>query len=85
MRLELSKFGTLLISRPSGREAYLAAKAYSFTNQMETIEFDFSGVKVLTPSWISEFISLLKKDYPKVRISFTKTDNPTVASSLEIL
>ncbi len=85
MRLELSKFGILLISRPSGREAYLAAKAYSFPGKMEKIEIDFSGVKVLTPSWISEFISLFKKDYPKVKITFIETNNPTVSSSLEML
>ena len=28
MKIELKKFGNILISRPAGREAYLAASAY---------------------------------------------------------
>ena len=75
----------MLISRPAGREAYFAAKAYLLNEKFETIEFDFEKVKVLTPSWMDEFITLLKTDYPKVKIEFLKSDNPSVESTLKII
>src|SRR3989338_6154857 len=85
MIIKLYKFGDLLISRPAGREAYLSAKAYLFTKTPQIIEFDFEQVKVLTPSWIDEFITLLKKEYPQVKIEFRKSNNPTVISSLKVI
>lgn len=85
MKINLVKFGTMLISRPSGREAYLAAKAYLLQDQPKTIEVDFDGVKVLTPSWIDEFFTELKKDYPNSKINFLKSNNPSVSASLKIL
>lgn len=75
----------MLISRPAGREAYLSAKAYLLPNNPKTIEFDFEKVKVLTPSWIDEFITLLKKDYQGVKINFLQSDNPTVTASLKVI
>lgn len=85
MRIELKKFGDKLISRPAGREAYLAAKAYLLRNipQDELIEVDFEGIKVLGPSWADEFITPLKKDFSNVLL--VNTVNPTVKASLEIL
>ena len=75
----------MLISRPAGREAYLSAKAYLLSENPKNIEFDFEGVKVLSPSWIDEFILLLKNDYPETKISFTKSNNPSVISSLKLI
>lgn len=85
MIIKLYKFGDLLISRPAGREAYYGAKAYLLGKKPQVVEFDFHQVKVLTPSWIDEFIILLKKDYPGVTIRFSKSDNPSVISSLKII
>jgi hypothetical protein len=85
MVIKLHKFGEMLISRPAGREAYFAAKAYLLKEKFETIEFDFEKVKVLTPSWMDEFIILLKTGYPKVKIKFLKSDNPSVQSTLKII
>ena len=53
MRIELKKFGNVLVSRPAGREAYLAMSAYVTKDlgEKESIVIDFDGVKVLTPSW----------------------------------
>ena len=85
MVVKLYKFGEMLISRPSGREAYLYAKAYLFTGKVGEIEFDFDGVKVLTPSWIDEFVSLLKSEYQSIKVTFRKSDNPTVISSLKMI
>lgn len=85
MIIFLSKFGELLSSRPAGREAYFSAKAYLLPKNLKKIEFDFKDVKVLTPSWLDEFLILLKTDFPKVKLSFQKSTNPTVISTLKIL
>lgn len=85
MKIQVHKFGKILISRPAGREAYLSAKAYLIPKKTDSVEFDFKEVKVLSPSWISEFISILKIDYPKAKISFSNTQNPSVSQSLSIL
>lgn len=86
MKLQISKFGKMLISRPAGKEALAAAKAYIFpkTNEKE-ITLDFSGVDVLTPSWADEFISGIKDLYPGINISFVNTNNPSVEETLNIL
>lgn len=85
MRIELKKFGTLLISRPAGREASLAARAYlKPKTEEEKIELDFSGVKVLTPSWTDEFLQGLKSGFPN-EIVFLPSVNPTVIETLKIL
>lgn len=85
MTLELVKFGDMLISRPSGREAYLSAKAYLLKESLVEVVVNFDGVKVLTPSWLDEFFTLFKKDYPKTKITFLKSNNPSVSASLEII
>ncbi|KKS47888.1 hypothetical protein A3J20_03500 [Candidatus Gottesmanbacteria bacterium RIFCSPLOWO2_02_FULL_42_29] len=85
MTIKLSKFGEMLISRPAGREAYFSAKAYLLGKNPGMVEFDFDKIKVLTPSWIDEFIALLKNDFPKTKIKFLHSHNPTVISSLKII
>lgn len=61
MILEMKKFGDFLISRPAGREAFLAASAYILPNSTETsledIHLDFNGVIVVAPSWLDEFLA----------------------------
>lgn len=84
MRIELKKFGDILISRPAGREAYLAMSAY-LTKDLEkdeAITIDFDGIKVLTPSWADEVITKLAENYP---IKVENTDNPTVSETLKTL
>ena len=51
MKIQISKFGEMLISRPSGKDAFLSAKSYLLPvdGVEENIELDFSGVNVLTP------------------------------------
>jgi predicted ATP-binding protein involved in virulence len=85
MKIELKKFGDMLISRPSGREAYLAMSAYltKDIDKNELIEIDFSEVKVLTPSWADEVITKLSKDFKNIKLINTK--NPTVQSTLKTL
>lgn len=85
MRIELKKFGAILTSRPAGKEAYLAAKAYSLPKDgTEKIEIDFGGVDVLTPSWADEFITPLIKEYPG-EVVLLPTYNASVKAALEII
>lgn len=81
MIIHLSKFGTVLISRPSGREAYLATKAYLLSNPVDNVEIDFSLVKVVAPSWLDEFLTPLYKEY-RDKIKLKESDNQTVKASL---
>ena len=69
MRIELKKFGEILISRPAGREAYLAMSAYLTKGlpENEIIEIDFSGVKGLTPSWADEIITKIARDFKNIK------------------
>ena len=83
MKIELKKFGEILTSRPAGREAYLVMKAYfQPSNPKELIELDFSGVKVVTPSWLDEVLFGLKSDFGE-RVIILPNDNPTLRESLK--
>ena len=85
MRIELKKFGEILISRPAGREAFLAMSAY-LTKDLgkdEPIEIDFSGVKVLTPSWADEVITKIAEKFENVKL--LNTENATVQATLKTL
>lgn len=85
MVIFLKKFGTILISRPDGREAFLAFQ--STLNKLkddEKIEIDFNEVDVLSPSWADEFITPMKEKYNN-KIILKNTDNPSVKATLEFL
>ena len=85
MKIDLSKFGTTLVSRPSGKEAFLALKSF-LTNLKtnEKIEIDFSKVIVFTPSWADEFITPLIKTYGE-KVVLLNTENLSVQATLKIL
>lgn len=85
MRIELKKFGEILISRPAGREAYLAMSAYitKDVDENELMEIDFFGIKVLTPSWADEVITPLVKKFNDVKL--LNTENATVQATLKTL
>lgn len=85
MRIEIKKFGVILTSRPAGREAALATKAYISLKSDEKIELDFAGVLSVGPSWLDEFLSLLQKEYGRERVICLPTDNPSVNSSLAVI
>lgn len=81
----MKKFGDILTSRPTGKEAYLSARAYILPKESnEEIILDFDGVKVLAPSWGDEFISKVMEEYPG-RVSFENTKNLSVQATLDIL
>lgn len=85
MRIEIKKFGEILISRPAGREAYLAMSAYTTKDVVEDeiIEIDFAGVKVLTPSWADEVITPLAQKFKNIQL--LNTENATVQATLKTL
>jgi hypothetical protein len=85
MKIELKKFGEILISRPAGREAFLALSAYltKGLDKNEIIEIDFSGVKVLTPSWADEVITKITEKFQNVKL--LNTENATVQATLKTL
>jgi len=84
MTIELKKFGDILISRPAGREAYLAMSAYLIKDikKDEEIIIDFAGIKVLAPSWADEVITKLARNYS---VKLENADNPTVKATLKTL
>ena len=85
MKIDLKKFGNILTSRQSGKEAYLAFKPnLRDVAENEKIEIDFSGVDVFSPSWGDEFLSPLVSEFGK-RVVLSNTDNPSVKATLELL
>jgi hypothetical protein len=85
MRIELVKFGDVLISRPAGREAFLAMSAYNLKDvpEGEEIEIDFADIKVLTPSWADEVVTKIAERFKNVKL--LNTDNVTVQATLKTL
>jgi hypothetical protein len=86
MIVAMIEFGDILISRPSGREAFLAARSYLFrdTPDQDSIILDFKDVKVLAPSWGDEFITGLKSLY-RNRIEVANIDSPAVKAALKVV
>ena len=85
MIIQLKKFGVTLISRPSGKEAWLAFQpVLNEISKNEEIIVDFDGVVVLTPSWADEFLTPLKKRFNE-RVRLHNTSNPSVTATLAIL
>lgn len=85
MNIQLNKFGTTLVSRPAGKEAWLAFQP-SLKNifEGEEVIVDFQDVKVLTPSWGDEFLTPLYERFGK-QVKLINTANPSVVATLSIL
>lgn len=85
MKIELKKFGTTLISRQTGREAFSALQVIlRAIKENENIEIDFDGVLTFSPSWGDEFLTPLLNTYGE-RLTLKNTENPSVQATLEIL
>jgi hypothetical protein len=85
MKIEIKKFGTILNSRPAGRDAALTIKAYIQPNTDENIELDFSGIISVGPSWLDEVLTYLRNEYGKDRVICLATDNASVNESLKVI
>ncbi len=85
MTIDLKKFGTTLVSRPSGKEAWLAFQpVLNEAPSEETIIVDFEGIVVLTPSWADEFLTPLRAAF-KNKVQLMNITNPSVKATLDIL
>jgi len=85
MNIELKKFGVTLVSRPAGKEAWLAFQPIlKGVQPNEKITVDFDGVIVLTPSWADEFLTPLKRVFNQ-KVEFVNISNPSVKETLAIL
>ncbi len=85
MIIELKKFGTTLISRQAGREAFSALQSLlKDATAGENIEIDFDGVLTFSPSWGDEFITPLLNIYGE-KLILKNTQNPSVQATIEIL
>lgn len=85
MVIELKKFGTTLISRQTGREAFLVLRSMiKDLEKKEKVVIDFKGVLTFSPSWGDEFLTPLINIY-KDRLILKNTKNPSVEETLEIL
>ena len=85
MKVKLEKFGTTLISRELGSEAFKAfqPKLVALPPD-EELEIDFSGVLTLSPSWADEFLSPLLEQLGE-RLALLSSDNLSVQATLKIL
>jgi hypothetical protein len=84
MNIEINNFGENLLNRPSGREAFLMAKAYILKDikPSEEIILDFDKIKVMTPSWLDEFIAGIKSEFNN-GLKYVNIENPSVKASLK--
>jgi hypothetical protein len=84
MTIRINNFGENLLNRPAGREAFLIAKAYIFKDitSSEEIILDFDNIKVMTPSWLDEFITGIKSGFNN-ELKYINTENPSVNASLK--
>jgi len=85
MIIEVKKFGETLVSRPAGKEAWLAFQPIlKQLSPNEVVIVDFDGVIVLTPSWADEFLTPLKKEFGG-KVELRNISNPSVQATLAIL
>jgi len=85
MIIQLHKFGTVLISRPDGREAFGAFQStFRGIKPNEQLEIDFAGVNAFSVGWADEFLTPLFVEYPN-RIVLLNTHNASVQETLKFL
>ena len=85
MTIQLKKFGTTLVSRPSGKEAWLAFQpVLNEVAAEEEIVVDFIDVLVLAPSWADEFLTPLYDRFDG-KVKLVNDENPSIRASLAIL
>lgn len=85
MIIDIKKFGTILTSRQSGKEA-LAAFLPNLQNlpNEEKIYVSFDEVDVFSPSWGDEFLTALHKKFGD-HLILQKSTNGSVNASVEML
>ncbi|KKU06503.1 MAG: hypothetical protein UX09_C0050G0007 [Candidatus Uhrbacteria bacterium GW2011_GWE2_45_35] len=85
MKIQLKKFGEVLISRPTGKDAYNGfLPTLKNLSENENLEVDFEGVFSLSPSWADEFLTPMLQNFGN-RLFLIKSQNPSVLTTIEIL
>lgn len=85
MRIQVKKFGEVLTSRQSGREAYAALQPTLVgLAKDDTLTVDFEGVTVLSPSWADEFLTPLLQRLGD-RLTLATLENPSVQLTIETI
>lgn len=85
MIIALKKFGTVLMSRQAGKEAYNAfTPSLNEVDEYEPVIIDFDGVSTFTPSWGDEFLTPIFQKFG-TRLMLMPTGNASVQMTLETL
>lgn len=80
--IQLKKFGTVLVSRPDGREAFNAIRPT--LDSQKSVWVDFGGTLTVTPGWFDEFLTHLA-EYMHGQVELLPTDNASVLAMLPVL
>lgn len=80
--IQLKKFGTVLVSRPAGLEAFNAIRPS--LDLTSPIKIDFEGVLTVTPSWFDEFLTQLSQ-YTDGKVELLPTTNASVLATLPVI
>ena len=85
MTIYITKFGSVLTSRPSGKEAYAAfLPILAGAKKNEDVLVDFDGISTFSPSWGDEFLTPLQKKIGG-RLTLKNLSNPSVALTISTL
>lgn len=85
MVIELKKFGIILNSRQSGREALMAfSSSLEKGQEAKKIYIDFSGIASISPSWGDEFLVPIFRKFPDKMI-LKKSKNSSAIFTIDIL
>lgn len=84
MEIKIKNFGTILVSRPDGREAFFTIRSY-FKTESDTIFLDFEGVEVVAPSWLDEVLTALEQEFKTKKIELINADNVTIQEALKVM
>ena len=85
MIIDIKKFGDILLSRPSGKEALLAISPnFNNISEEEKIFINFDGLSTFCPSWGDEFLTALYRKFGD-RLILKKSSNASVNASVEML
>lgn len=80
----MSKFGTLLNSRPAAKEDVLRlVQIINGSTEKEILILDLSGVEILTPSYADELLHLLWGKYGKDKVKIENIQTPAVKDTLK--
>lgn len=80
--IQLNRFGTVLVSRPAGLEAFNAIRPT--LDPVQPAQLDFDGVLTITPSWFDEFLTQLAA-YTGGNVELLPTTNASVLAILPVL